>query len=243
MKKVKNWFKYEVWSRITSTMLCIRFPFLYPRNRWTGLHYNDWKLIDKRKKIYSFHHLDTTDNACDVKKGYYFKKVTESGWAEYWDNWWSKPLVKVMDFYHDYVLQFLHCIPNHTELGNLKSEGYGWYKVFGIKLCKELRWQLIKEGNLFSFRITQWKEKWGCMELYTGPASQEVYDIINKYSTMSADICVFCGEPAVYRTTPYSWELPYCKKCYDNSRSKPLIEWIKDENGKWVDNPDFPKEM
>ena len=35
---------------IKSTILCIRFPFLYPRNRFTGLHYNNWKIIEFHKK-------------------------------------------------------------------------------------------------------------------------------------------------------------------------------------------------
>ena len=29
---------------IESTYLCLRFPFLYPRNRFTGLHHTNWKL-------------------------------------------------------------------------------------------------------------------------------------------------------------------------------------------------------
>ena len=35
---------------IKSTILCIRFPFLYPRNRFTGLHYNNWKIIEFHRK-------------------------------------------------------------------------------------------------------------------------------------------------------------------------------------------------
>lgn len=31
---------------IKNTWDCIRFPFLYPRNRWTGLHYNNWKILE-----------------------------------------------------------------------------------------------------------------------------------------------------------------------------------------------------
>ena len=44
---------YKFLHTIDSTILCIRFPFLYPRNRFTGRHYNNWKLldyIDKKKK-------------------------------------------------------------------------------------------------------------------------------------------------------------------------------------------------
>lgn len=29
---------------ITSTYTCIKYPYLYPRNRFTGLHYNNWNL-------------------------------------------------------------------------------------------------------------------------------------------------------------------------------------------------------
>ena len=45
-----------VYNTIQSSILCIRFPFLYPRNRFTGLHYNNWrikkycsKLVEKYK--------------------------------------------------------------------------------------------------------------------------------------------------------------------------------------------------
>ena len=35
---------------IKSTILCIRFPFLYPRNRFTDLHYNNWKITEFHRK-------------------------------------------------------------------------------------------------------------------------------------------------------------------------------------------------
>ena len=35
---------------IKSTILCIRFPFLYPRNRFTDLHYNNWKIVEFHRK-------------------------------------------------------------------------------------------------------------------------------------------------------------------------------------------------
>ena len=31
--------------------LCLRFPFLYPRNRFTGRHYNNWWIRDKIQEI------------------------------------------------------------------------------------------------------------------------------------------------------------------------------------------------
>ena len=39
---------------IKSCYLCIRFPFLYPRNRFTDKHYNNQKLLDKINKYLSF---------------------------------------------------------------------------------------------------------------------------------------------------------------------------------------------
>ena len=59
LKKKINFFTsighgiYKFMHTIDSTILCIRFPFLYTRNRWNGRHYNYWKLlnyIDKIKK-------------------------------------------------------------------------------------------------------------------------------------------------------------------------------------------------
>ena len=35
---------------INSTILCIRFPFLYPRNRFTGNHYDNWKIVEFHRK-------------------------------------------------------------------------------------------------------------------------------------------------------------------------------------------------
>ena len=32
--------------------MCLRYPFLYPRNRFTGLHYNNWKLKNIIKDIH-----------------------------------------------------------------------------------------------------------------------------------------------------------------------------------------------
>ena len=52
MDKVKHIF-YRVFHTIDSTILCIRFPFLYPRNRFSGLHYNNWKLLDYIKNLHS----------------------------------------------------------------------------------------------------------------------------------------------------------------------------------------------
>lgn len=38
-------------STAYNTYLCIKYPFLYPRNRFTGKHYNNWKINDIKKKL------------------------------------------------------------------------------------------------------------------------------------------------------------------------------------------------
>ena len=35
---------------LKATILCIRFPFLYPRNRFTGKHYNCWSILRFHRK-------------------------------------------------------------------------------------------------------------------------------------------------------------------------------------------------
>ena len=47
---MKNPFKL-IHRIIKSSILCIRFPFLYPRNRFTGLHYNNWRIQDYCTKL------------------------------------------------------------------------------------------------------------------------------------------------------------------------------------------------
>lgn len=38
-------------SYIKNTYICIKYPFLYPRNRFTGEHYTNWYLTDKINKL------------------------------------------------------------------------------------------------------------------------------------------------------------------------------------------------
>ena len=84
----------------------------------------------------------------------------------------------------------------------------------------------------------QWKEKNARMELYCNSASKKIYDIINKYSEISENTCIYCGVPAVYITSVYSYALPYCEKCYEKT-NKPSIAYVKDKNGEWKQHPDY----
>lgn len=46
-------FIYTAMHTIDSIYLCIKYPFLYPRNRFTGQCYNNWKLLDRKSKLKS----------------------------------------------------------------------------------------------------------------------------------------------------------------------------------------------
>ena len=58
---------YEFLHTLDSIYLSIRFPFLYPRNRWTDRHYNNWKIMDyvsdlrKKYEIYVNCEIPTDD--------------------------------------------------------------------------------------------------------------------------------------------------------------------------------------
>lgn len=56
-KKYDRWYWlerkiYKVLHTLDSMYLSVKFPFLYPRNRFSGLHHTDWKLSDKIRNLY-----------------------------------------------------------------------------------------------------------------------------------------------------------------------------------------------
>jgi len=139
-------------TKIVNWFLCKRYPFLKPRNRWTG---------------------------------------------------------KVVD---DYDYSF-------TELDDMPT---GWRKAFGLKMCEEIRKQLTKEGNLYTYEIMQIKEKFGSLRWYDNYSTRAIQNIIDKYEEISKVTCINCGKPAKWIST--GWISPWCDKCakniYNNRISK-----------------------
>jgi len=173
---------------IKSTILCIRFPFLYPRNRFTGLHYNNWKILEKASQYYreATHTRDFKVIIINRRKWFCGKFLI----------WW-----------HNNVLQWIHCLTKYTELDALEP---GWKKKFGKEICEDIKKQLKKEGNLYKYRITQIKEKWGYLHWYDN-GSHEIMKIINKYEEISRHTCIVCGKPATKISK--GWISPYCDDC------------------------------
>lgn len=205
---------------INSIILCIRFPFLYPRNRFSGLHKTNWKFSRYIGKLYS------KSVKVEFIDGHIVKTITDYP-LYIWHN--------ILDFIHRWPYQLFFCIPTYTELDAMDK---GWRKAFGIDICKEIKLALIRtvidEENiskknifkyfkaylkgiklLYSYRIMQIKEKYGGLRWYDAWSPKSVQDIIDKYEDISFKTCISCGKPATKMTT--GWISPYCDDCIGNS--------------------------
>lgn len=85
MNSVIKFIKRRIIKPIESTYLCFKYPFLYPRNRFTGLHYNNWKIHD--------YHVKNYNNAIKYCYIHIYKK-------EEWDKIESKKLYTFFDGYN-----------------------------------------------------------------------------------------------------------------------------------------------
>lgn len=317
--KISNAF-YKIFHTIDSIILCVRFPFLYPRNRFTDLHYTNWDFLDYIKAVRQknssymsvrvmsdsskeFHYntpmhpaIDTKVEEVDGNKNhtvttYSIKKSSSEdyvicreeknnkqrtlqfnviwchanqmhtyhpdfGWIDltscfknmpasklfithdengeystyhftYVKNKFTEYWVKFLEWFHEYVLGFIFCIPTSNELDALDT---GWKKKFGIAICKEIRRSLIKDKLLFKYRISQIKEKFGTLRWYDNVSTDEIFKIISKYEGISEHTCISCGKPAKYITS--GWMCPYCEDCI--SEKGKLGATVLDETGKSI---------
>lgn len=304
----------KIKKTIRATLECIRYPFLYPRHRITGLHYNNWKLHSYYSDNYPkavgcvmvhvmtdfwFNKNYTPEEMCPVnniwydteydehghetlifKKGsheigrvnlsdiayrlthhnldIYFKKHENNDNIDvyivapnsvefikggrkfyifhYTLNWWIKLKIELVRWWHLYPLQWFHCLTSYTEWDNMRALE-GWYKAFGDELLTRMAYQIKKDGMWRTFRITDIKEKYGSLRIYTGPASREMFDLLNKYDDISFHTCIYCGKPATKLTGGYI--IPLCDECYAKQYDaawQPLA--VIGENGEWkyIDN-------
>ena len=283
----------------SATLLCLQFPFLYPRNRFTGLHYHSYNLLKKidfynRNGNPSFFIRPINDKfaidsetdgwsvvtkikysdsvsfdnkivsmskendelilSCgkkrktiDLSKFKFIKDVKfqineefskfnketrriisicllyddkhenvvdKSGIFSFInfniDRYYTFK-AKLLSFYHNYVLQLFHCLTTYTELDSMEN---GWRKAFGLRMCKDIRKALLKQGlfSLLRYRIIYIKEKYGSLVWDDNSSiNSKVYAIKTKYENLSYETCWKCGEKAKYRTVGYI--LPYCENC------------------------------
>lgn len=90
----------------------------------------------------------------------------------------------------------------------------GWQTAFGEMLLKDLD-TVIKTKNLQDeFVFEQVKEKFGQLVMYVNTADQDVHRVLDKYYTLSANICAHCGKPDVSMLR-MNWIIPLCEDCYN----------------------------
>ena len=217
MKKNFKYYLHNIQHTIESCILCIRFPFLYPRNVLTNKHYNNWKLHR--------YHTDNWEKAYKINHTTYKWEVTDK---------WLAFKIKCADFLNNYVLQIFHFIPTYNLLDMMED---GWRKAFGIQMCKEIKKEILATGGikyLLNYRINDIKEKWGELCWYSNTNTEEINRIIEKYCYISKNTCYICGKSADYITTGYI--LPYCKNCIPEEQKKyakrmyydvPFYGWTK----------------
>lgn len=220
MNRLKSRLKY-FWHSIRETpsaiYMCIRFPFLYPRNVYSGKHYTNWKIRNKMSGLYNEHHIFRTED----------HSATGGSRFEIVENRWESRKYEIFYNFLEFLENFLgifHAIPTHS-LHTWIPEG--WRKAFGVQLWKEIRHSLYKSGGwkaVCSFRINDIKEKYGELQIYPEATTSEVYKIIRKYEYISGRTCIICGEPATCETPVEYWKCPYCDE-HAPVKSKYLLDF------------------
>lgn len=113
----------------------------------------------------------------------------------------------------------------NTELDDMPE---GWRIAFGEQLCAELKAELEKDGFLDKYRIVQIKEKFGELRWYDNYGTVAMTRIIDKYSVMSARICLCCGKPATRITQ--GWIAPFCDECCPDKYYIPIEEFFREDD-------------
>lgn len=217
---------------IKSTILCIKYPFLYPRNRFTGLHYTSWSLY---KKLYGEKNMYKTDADGGLYDKAFLNKIifldtpdpdgSTHRIVKHTKNHWYAFEYYFIKFLYKYFVPFFHCIPTYTEWDVIEEDLPGWYKAFGKQYLAELgaAYKKLSKESRKIFGIHQIKEKYGTLRVYVSCGSDEIFNIIQKYEDLSAQTCICCGEPATKATDNYI--LPYCDSCFEKyHKDEPYIE-------------------
>lgn len=122
---------------------------------------------------------------------------------------------KIIKWIDEKILDNIFILPSYTEWDAMPA---GWNKAFGKQYLKELKKQLKKDKMLYKFRIMDLKEKYGTLRLYVNYGSKELYNIIDKYESLSWNTCIECGKPATH--TSKGWISPYCEECASTQPEK-----------------------
>jgi len=91
--------------------------------------------------------------------------------------------------------------------------GPGWWRL----ICELLdKLQAIEDRDKIGLEITQIKEKFGGLRVYTNTSTDEIWELIDKYEAKSFTICEFCGKPGKLRNN-HGWYTTLCDECQKES--------------------------
>lgn len=192
--------------------MCIKYPFLYPRNRHTDLHYTNQTIIDflnlLNRKYRKYAYVYSKDELSKLTINQSYVKKIKGNFVEYWANFWAKPFYYTVKFFHDVILQIFFCIPISNEFDMLPI---GWKKAFGKELLRELKYQLKEENLLYKYRIKSIQNRNGYLVINSIIQTNGIHEILSKYYFLSKNICIECGKKAeVYTNINCN---PFCMSC------------------------------
>ena len=94
----------------------------------------------------------------------------------------------------------------------------GWLEAFGDLLFEDLNKAIIDsfpDGVPDDFCITEIKEKWGRLCIYTTHETRQIRDVLMSYEYLSSFVCISCGVPYPFSHMTYNgWILPLCENCF-----------------------------
>ena len=245
-RKIYHAAKKYAWDWIPASIMCIRYPFLYPKNAFTGKFYRAWGASQAADRHYRKYFWETIreegrgaggfiDREVNIRPDdYYIEKYGEACVSYRGERFltlnydyifkkeaslWDKIAYYFFKGWEKFA-ETVVCIPTYTRYDAIP---YGWRKRFGKDLCRELKEALKKDGMLYKYQITQIKEKYGRLEIYDYGAGKHTRRVIDKYEYISQFVCIGCGEDADYLTM--GWICPYCEKCLP--KNEKFHKWIQ----------------
>ena len=109
--------------------------------------------------------------------------------------------------------------PDPTLQANLMAWGFqcdmGWTPLI-IELLDKLQAIVDAEPERYKdFEITEIKEKYGGLRVYTSIYTEQIEDLIDSYAYRAEETCEVCGEPGSLREHNHWWKT-VCGKCYED---------------------------
>lgn len=186
-------------KRYNNFIICMKYPFFWPRNVWTG---------KKCSGFFSFTELDHLPK----------------GWYKAFGLQMAKEIQECLNKFHKLYLienrnkikkNFIYLFDNilmiFKNLFILNFDKVEFLCIDTLKLINVLYHLIFKKHSKNLIRITQLKEKYGRLCIYTTYTFSELDKIISKYERLSEITCSICGKIATHISIGYI--LPYCHDC------------------------------